>query len=76
MTRANTLAWAALMALTVLVFVLGESNAIAAAILLVAAGKFGIVAWQFMDLRHAAWPWAVGMSAFLLVACSVIVVLR
>lgn len=76
MTRANTVAWAALMALTMLVFVLGESHAVAAAILLVAGVKFSMVGWQFMDLRHAAWPWPVGIAAFLFATCSVILVLR
>jgi hypothetical protein len=76
MTRAPTIAWVTLMALTVLAFLLAESHAMAAVILLVAGAKFGIVGWQFMDLRHAAWPWPVGIAVFLSIACGLILVLR
>ena len=65
MTRANPIIWAALMLLTGLSFVLGERVTASRLILLVAGVKFALVAWQFMDLRHAALRWSAGLAALL-----------
>ena len=65
MTRANTIIWAALMLLTGLSFVLGERVTASRLILLVAGVKFALVAWQFMDLRHAALRWSAGLAGLL-----------
>jgi hypothetical protein len=65
MTRANTFIWAMLMLLTGLSFALGERVTATRLILLVAGVKFALVAWQFMDLRHAALRWSAGLAALL-----------
>jgi hypothetical protein len=65
MTRANTFIWAALMLLTGLSFALGETVTASRFILLVAGVKFALVAWQFMDLRHAALRWSAGLTVLL-----------
>jgi len=65
MTRANTFIWMTLMLLTGLSFALGEKVTASRLILLIAALKFALVAWQFMDLRNAALRWSAGLAALL-----------
>ena len=54
-----------LMLLTGLSFALGEKVTASRLILLIAALKFALVAWQFMDLRNAALRWSAGLAALL-----------
>lgn len=75
MTRANTIIWAALMLLTGLSFVLGERVTASRLILLVAGLKFALVAWQFMDLRHAALRWSAGLAGLLVLILGLAVLL-
>jgi len=75
MTRANTIIWAALMLLTGLSFVLGERVTASRLILLVAGVKFALVAWQFMDLRHAALRWSAGLAGLLVLILGLAVLL-
>ena len=65
MTRAKTSISDALMLLTGLSFALGERVTASRLILLVAGVKFALVAWQFMDLRHAALRWSAGLAGLL-----------
>ncbi len=75
MTRVNTFIWAALMLLTGLSFALGERVTASRLILLVAGVKFGVVAWQFMDLRHAALRWSAGLAGLLVLILGLAVIL-
>ena len=75
MTRANTIIWAVLMLLTGLSFVLGERVTASRLILLVAGVKFALVAWQFMDLRHAALRWSAGLAGLLVLILGLAVFL-
>lgn len=75
MTRANTIIWAALMLLTGLSFVLGERVTASRLILLVAGVKFALVAWQLMDLRHAALRWSAGLAGLLVLILGLAVLL-
>ena len=75
MTRANTLIWATLMLLTGLSFALGERVTASRFILLVAGVKFALVAWQFMDLRHAALRWSAGLAGLLVLILGLAVFL-
>lgn len=65
MTRTNTFIWIALMLLTGLSFALGDQITAGRVILLLAGAKFALVAWQFMDLRHAALRWTAGLTVLL-----------
>lgn len=75
MTRANTFIWATLMLLTGLSFVLGERVTASRLILLVAGVKFALVAWQLMDLRHAALRWSAGLAVLLVLILGLAVLL-
>ncbi len=75
MTRANTFIWATLMLLTGLSFVLGERVTASRLILLVAGVKFALVAWQLMDLRHAALRWSAGLAGLLVLILGLAVLL-
>lgn len=72
----DTRTWIVLLVLTVLAFLLGERGTAGAAVLAVAAGKFGLVAWQFMDLRHAARVWSALMLVLLGLTLAAVVALR
>lgn len=75
MTRANTFIWATLMLLTGLSFVLGERVTANRLILLLAGVKFALVAWQFMELRHAALRWSAGLAGLLVLILGLAVLL-
>ena len=75
MTRANTFIWIALMLLTGLSFALGDQNTASRVILLLAGVKFALVAWQFMDLRHAALRWSAGLAVLLVIILGLAVFL-
>jgi hypothetical protein len=75
MTRANTFIWAALMLLTGLSFALGERVTASRLILLLAGVKFALVAWQLMDLRHAALRWSAGLAGLLVLILGLAVLL-
>ena len=75
MTRANTFIWATLMLLTGLSFVLGERVTASRLILLVVGVKFALVAWQLMDLRHAALRWSAGLAGLLVLILGLAVLL-
>lgn len=75
MTRANTFIWIALMLLTGLSFALGEKVTASRVILLLAGAKFALVAWQFMDLRHAALRWSAGLAGLLVLILGLAVFL-
>lgn len=65
MKQANTIIWISLLLLTCLSFSLGENRTFARVILAVAGIKFALVAWQFMDLRKAAFIWSVALLGLL-----------
>ncbi|MBK8090536.1 MAG: cytochrome C oxidase subunit IV family protein [Verrucomicrobiaceae bacterium] len=71
MTRANTLIWVTLMLLTALSYFLGEKSTASGFILLLAGVKFTLVAWQFMDLRHAYMRWSVGLVSLLVLVLGI-----
>lgn len=75
MTRANTFIWIALMLLTGLNFALGDQITASRVILLLAGAKFALVAWQFMDLRHAALRWCAGIAGLLVLILGLAVFL-
>ncbi len=64
MNRSNLTTWIVLVALTVVGFALGGRGALPVAILAIAALKFALVAWQFMELRKAAAVWSVALAGF------------
>mgnify|MGYP002785639180 FL=1 len=74
MTDADTRTWIVLLLLTGLAFALGERGG--TAVLALAAGKFGLVAWQFMDLRHAARIWSAVLLVLLVCTLTAVVALR
>ncbi len=65
MNMRSTTVWILLLLFTSVSFVMGEHHMTAAAILALAALKFVLVAREFMELRHAAALWSVGLFSLL-----------
>lgn len=66
MNRSLTIVWLVLMLLTSASYAFGGRNDAVWLLLVVAGLKFSLVAWHFMELRHAARRWSFIVAALLL----------